>query len=196
LSACRRIVNTPRPLPANLIVISEHVDYWNRLGWVDQNSSKVFSNRQSAYAERLHSDSVYTPQLLIDGTFPLVGSQQGQAEKSIGSALKTPKSMSSIQANGKALHVHLDPTADKRTAAVYLVLAADHLSSQVTAGENSGRLLAHTAVAYSIRKIGNVGNAPFEGEFRPNVKPQSRVIVFAQDEKTGHVVAAAQTKVE
>src|ERR1700722_12879190 len=47
-----------------VIVLSEHVDYWNSLGWTDPFSSAQFSARQSAYASKFHLDGVYTPQLV------------------------------------------------------------------------------------------------------------------------------------
>jgi len=52
---------------ADLIVLSEHVDYWNRLGWTDPFSSALFTQRQQDYVTRLHLDGAYTPQLVVDG---------------------------------------------------------------------------------------------------------------------------------
>jgi hypothetical protein len=51
---------------AQLIVLSEHVDYWNHIGWIDPYSSHFFSDRQSAYSDRFGLSSVYTRRLAGD----------------------------------------------------------------------------------------------------------------------------------
>jgi len=47
-----------------IIPLSEHVDYWNRLGWADPFSSPIFSERQREYSDALYSLGLAVPFLL------------------------------------------------------------------------------------------------------------------------------------
>ena len=60
----------------NLIVLSEHVDYWNNIGWKDPYSSHEYSERQSAYAAQFGLGSISTPQMVVDRHFEFIGRRQ------------------------------------------------------------------------------------------------------------------------
>ena len=66
-------------LDAAVIPLSFHVDYWNRLGWKDPFSSAAFSDRQREYGQHFNSDGVYTPQLVVNGEYEMVGSDRRKA---------------------------------------------------------------------------------------------------------------------
>src|SRR5215469_14213187 len=125
---------------ADLIVLSEHVDYWNRLGWTDPYSSPLFTERQQEYVRRLHLDGAYTPQLVIDGQADFVGSDERAVRAGILRAEARPKTAISLRAerDGPDVKVSLQVGDRRRQADLYLVLANDPAQSQVTRGENSG----------------------------------------------------------
>src|SRR5947208_3501621 len=74
-----RLQQSQPALGAGVIALSEHVDYWNQLGWADPFSSAGFTDRQRQYAEVLHGDGVYTPQMVVDGKTGFVGSDNQKA---------------------------------------------------------------------------------------------------------------------
>ncbi len=43
-----------------LVLLGEHVDYWNHLGWKDQFSSAQFTARQQEYVSKLKIADAYT----------------------------------------------------------------------------------------------------------------------------------------
>src|SRR5215468_9310116 len=76
-----------QPIPGvQVIVLSEHVDYWNHIGWKDPYSAKFFSDRQSAYSGNFGLATVYTPQMVVDGAAQFTGSDSETAAHEIETA--------------------------------------------------------------------------------------------------------------
>jgi hypothetical protein len=200
-----------QPIPGeDMIVLSEHVDYWNHIGWKDPYSASFYSQRQSAYAKRFGLDSVYTPQMVVDGISEFVGSNLGQADKAFRKALGVPKiavHLSSISADASnTLHAHLetgalDSSFGLREADVYVALALNRAESQVSAGENSGHKLTHVSVVRSLTRIGALKQGRvLAQDVQLKLEPGSdsrnlRLIAFVQEPGQGRVLGAASMPV-
>src|SRR5246500_1417538 len=109
-----RLDRSQRASGADLIVLSEHVDYWNDIGWRDPYSSHEYSERQSAYAAQFGLGSIYTPQMIVDGHFEFVGSDERGANEAIREAVKEEKApvevaLSSNGDNSVVVHVKAGP---------------------------------------------------------------------------------------
>jgi hypothetical protein len=197
-----------QPVPgAQLVVLSEHVDYWNHLGWSDPYSSSFFSQRQSAYAHALGLSSVYTPQLIVDGTTELSGNGQkiSQTLNAAAAAPKVPVRLNVIRdepASPPVLRAHVEANgaAAKHDADVFIALALNHAESQVLRGENGGRRLTHVAVVQSLTKIGRLEKGKsfrrdLQLKLSPGADPANlRVIAFVQEPGPGKVLGAAMRK--
>jgi hypothetical protein len=193
-----------QPLPGvQVIVLSEHVDYWNHIGWKDPYSAHFYSDRQSTYARRFELDSVYTPQMVVDGDSEFVGSNTAAADQALTKAVAVPKlavHLSVTSANPHVLQAHvesgiLDPSFGVREAEVYIAIALNRAESQVSSGENAGHRLVHVAVVREIRKIGVVKLAQgFSQEvpLDPGLAGNARLIAFVQERQQGKVLGVAQ----
>ena len=186
---------------AQLIVLSEHVDYWNHLGWKDPYSLHLFSERQEAYASRLRVSDVYTPQLVVDGQAQLVGSDESAARAAIRKAVertKVPVSIWSVSKEGSNVRLHVNVAALPLTSAsVYVALADNDDLSQVSRGENAGHALTHVAVVRSLTSLGEAGRyRAFSKDLTLPLGAAGakglRVIGFVQDKDSGAVLGAAQ----
>lgn len=181
---------------ANVIVLSEHVDYWNHLGWSDPFSSALYSERQREYAGHLDGQT-YTPELVVDGAKGFVGSDQHEAEKAIREAarrVKAPVQVTAERMDKKArVSIHIEGSPE---GVLYVALAHDAMKSDVLRGENAGRGLSHVAVAYSIEKVGKLehGKADYERVVNLKAGAATRVVAFVSQPGSGHVVALGQTR--
>lgn len=187
---------------ATAIVLSEHVDYWNDLGWHDPFSSSAITARQNAYAARLGQDSVYTPEAVVDGERGMTGSDRRAVIGAIEDAAERPKAaiqLSGASRSGLSVEAHVSVAALKR-ADIYAVVADDRDQSNVGRGENSGRQLDHVAVVRVLEKVGSLDQG-FDQKIQitlPGNRPAQqsmRLVIFAQDRVTGRVVGVAETGV-
>lgn len=191
---------------SQVVVLSEHVDYWNQLGWRDPFSSSFFSQRQSAYASHFGLSGVYTPQMVVDGSAEFVGSDSNQASDQVqkaGTHNKVPVRLSSPELSGKTLQVHVETgplPASNKEAAVYFVVALNHAESQVQQGENGGRRLSHAGVVRSLNRIGTLAEGKsFAQDVHVDLKSGDdasnlRVIAFVQEEGPGRVLGVAMQR--
>jgi len=146
----------------DILALSLHVDYWNRLGWSDPFSDPANSRRQQAYAQRLGTE-LYTPQLIVDGQAEAIGSDRAAVERRIAAA--------QTRARGVALEGHLtasdvldisirsllpgQPQFGVSLAGSSIMLATydERRQTSVDRGENRGRTLAHRHVLRSLRPL-------------------------------------------
>jgi hypothetical protein len=188
-----------------IIVLSEHVDYWDHDGWKDPYSSALLTERQSGYAQRLGASDVYTPQVILDGTSVLhLNDEQGiqQAFVKADAAPAVSVRIDSVNVDGAVLQgrVEVDAGSQERSGDIYVVTALDHADTQVLNGENGGHHLSYVAVVEDISKIGKLDKGKsFERNFNVKLKPGSdprnlRVIAFVQEPNFGRVIGATMEK--
>jgi len=198
--ALLRQVNGRQTSGGALIVgISEHVTYWDQGGWIDPYSSSDYTERQNAYGERFRLDSVYTPQMVINGAEQIVGSDQAALAQALQRQEKEPSRMSlrivSLSIAGNKLTMNFSAGGDvpAKGVDVIAVLTDDSDRSNALRGENSGRMLEHVSVARSISRVGKMKAA---GERTVEIRiPSSfqasqghHLILFAQTPGNGRVL--------
>lgn len=198
-------LDTYQPIQgAQLIVLSEHVTYWDQQGWKDPNSSTALTERQSSYEGELGQKEVFTPQMIINGNqqVSLENPQhiQDVLEKEradpripvrITSVIVDPQNPSVVRA-----HVEADVNSGKHNADVYVALALDHVESQVLRGENGGKHLVHVGVVQQLTKIGKLGKGKsFSDDVQLKLKPGEdpknlRLVAFVQESGPGRLLGA------
>ena len=172
-----------------VIAMSEHVDYWNHLGWSDPFSSPQMSTRQQGYATKFSIDGPYTPQMVVDGADQFVGSDAARARRSIAVAAQRQKlDVTADIGDGGMMHIVVP--ASPVAADVFLAITYDPEPSAVKKGENSGRRLTHVSVVKSLKRLGEVsGKKPFDARLR---LVGERAVVFVQTAGQGRVLGVAE----
>ncbi|MBO0904647.1 DUF1223 domain-containing protein [Jiella sonneratiae] len=147
----------------HVLALSYHVDYWDYIGWRDTFGSGHNSERQRAYARSFANKMIYTPQLVINGLYDVVGSHAEKIRrlmaKSSLPAATTPISLG-VKRVGDSIHI---TASGIRTAPgepkpmLVLVSFADRAEVSIERGENRGRTLATTHPVRSWQLMGMVG---------------------------------------
>ncbi|MGH7031236.1 MAG: DUF1223 domain-containing protein, partial [Stellaceae bacterium] len=176
----------------DVLALSFHIDYWNRLDWKDPFSSPEATKRQGRYARLLGLDGVYTPQIIVDGRWPAVGSDRTAIEAALAKAREGRADVPVTLAldRGQA-RVELAASGNAVSAAIWLIGFDRHRVDTVERGENAGRTLAHVDVVRGFAEIGRfTGEAT---EIKAPVPWRSDRIAAILQAPDGRILGAAAT---
>jgi hypothetical protein len=185
-----------------IVGISEHVTYWNSLGWKDPYSSPIFTDRQSTYASRLSPEGPYTPQMVLNGRDQFVGSDGRALDRMLREDAKRTHFdlrilTSTLSADGVDVKFSFSGHTSKPLDVV-AVLTDDADRSNVQRGENSGRLLQHVSVARSLTEVAKVADdteksihLPLPEGFQAAFGVGHHLVLFVQEAHQGTIVGAA-----
>ena len=191
----------------SVIALSMPIDYWDYLGWKDTLADSRFSARQKAYSQMRGDRDVYTPQVVVNGSTQVIGSDIGKIESAIG-ATRTADVMSvplSLSVSGKHVKVSVAAAgkgADAAHGEVWICAVSKAVPITIGRGENKGQQLTYYNVVRNWLKVGDwSGSAanwtvPLENISRDGV---DAAVVYLQDgtrDKPGAMLGAAYTQLQ
>jgi hypothetical protein len=184
----------------DVFLLSYHVDYRDNTGWKDTFSKPRWTARQTAYARRFNLGTVYTPQVVVNGSEKFVGSDKLRLYTSIDNQLRhTEESDLQIKANLINGQIKVKYTLKESEPAVLnIALVQLQDSSSVTKGENTGKFLRHVNI---VRDLLQVDTKNVAGENKFNIpqgfdKNAYEVVAFWQKPGNGKIITATKTTIQ
>lgn len=157
-----------------VIVLAYHVDYWDYLGWKDPFANNRWSSRQRAYGEALQQDSIYTPEVVVQGRSHCIGSNDDSVASLVAAAPRFPAldlRASFSRPTPLDLEVSLSVSFKLKVEGNVDVIVAMFENGQVTdcaKGENRGRVLTNDFIVRSLEKACTLQNVqskkPVQGQ--------------------------------
>jgi hypothetical protein len=187
----------------SVIALSMPIDYWDYLGWKDTLADSRFTARQKAYSQARGDREVYTPQVVVNGSVHVIGSDRSGIENAIDLTTKADGVMSlpiTMTQTGKQINISV-PASNKPPAAmhgeVWICSISKAVPISIGRGENGGRQLTYHNVVRSILKVGDWNGTsgswtvPLENISREGV---DAAVVYIQDgnrDKPGVMLGAS-----
>jgi hypothetical protein len=185
----------------DIIALSLPVDYWDYLGWKDTLAQAAFTARQRNYASARNDKQVYTPQVVVNGIKPIVGSDRDKIESVVAKSVNNGALPVTVGVNetGATVTVEVGPAAGAVSSAeVWLLPVAKAREVAIGRGENKGRTITYANVVRGMTKLGDWSGPPARFEVpvssaRPGDADAYVVLVqTADDAKPGAILGAAK----
>ncbi len=189
----------------NVIALSLPIDYWDYLGWKDTLADSRFTARQKAYSRARGDRDVYTPQVIVNGSAHVIGSDREKIDGAIDTTKKTDGVMSvpvSMAVSGKQINVSV-AASNKGPAAshgeIWICSVSKSVPIKIGKGENRGKEITYHNVVRNLLKVGDWNGTagswtvPLENISREGV---DAAVVYVQDgnrENPGPMLGAAYT---
>lgn len=180
----------------DVISLAYHVDYWNRLGWVDPFSSEWATALQSSYSRAHERRNNYTPQMIVQGVEDVIGSRRKAVMQHIDAHHAQAFSRADVTLSRNAdgqVEVAVAPLDRQVEADIVLLRYHQHKAQQIGRGENGGRTLDYHNIVHERRVVGR-----WRGEAEqfsvPGFGDQEGVglVVMIQERNHGPIIGAAK----
>ena len=189
---------------SSLVAVSVPVDYWDYLGWKDTLADARFSARQKAYSHVRGDRDVYTPQVVVNGSAKVIGSDRLGIEMAIKDTERAAGVMSvpvSMSLSGKQINVSVAASKAPSVAhgEVWICSISKAVPISIGRGENRGQEITYHNVVRNLLKVGDWNGSsgswtvPLENISREGV---DAAVVYVQDgnrDKPGAMLGAAMT---
>ncbi len=176
----------------DVIALALHVDYWDYIGWKDEFAHPANADRQRGYAMEAGRRSVYTPQMIINGTTDIVGARPMELSKAIAdhSALTSPVTLNAMR-DGDVVRIRATTAARNTGMLVHMLRIEPERTARITRGENAGHTLTYANVTEDwkiLREWDGVTDLDLEAQ----ASGDAPVVVIVQVGRHGPILAAAQ----
>jgi hypothetical protein len=190
----------------SLIVLSLPIDYWDYLGWKDTLASPADTERQRGYAHVRGDRQVYTPQIVVNGSMHVLGSDRTAVEHMIVQTDQKSGVMSvpvTIAADAGGLSVKVDSAESAHNAGeVWLCPIAKAVAVAIGRGENRGRTITYHNVVRGWVKLGDwngaasTWNVPMSQLKTAGIDAAAVVVQEGSHDKPGIILGAAYTPLQ
>jgi hypothetical protein len=170
----------------DVIALSYAVTYWDRLGWKDKFADPAFTQRQYDYRDALKAGSVYTPQVVLNGSKAIVGNGKGELERAVAATKAISGGPAITAANGQ---VSIGTGTGKAT--VWLIRYDPRTQNvAVKAGENNGRTLPHRNIVRQLSKLGSWSGKAASFTLPASKDANLRSVILVQQGVAGPIMSA------
>jgi hypothetical protein len=177
----------------NVLVLSYHVDYWNKLGWKDEFSNAENTARQGYYANIFRLNSIYTPQAVINGATEFVGSDRSKMTNAIERSKKMNKTINlNASANNNKVTVDYKINDLSTRESILVALIQKQATTEVKRGENGGRKLHHINIVRQF-EIMKKDKDSLQFTLPEKTKGDYFIIALVQNKATGSIDGYSQT---
>lgn len=200
-AADEAVIDIAKQYKANVFILGFHVDYWNNLGWKDAYSKADYSDRQKQYASAFSLNSIYTPQIIVNGKTEFVGSDKSKLQRTIDKELSNATAssieLSAKESDNKKVIVNFK-TENISTNKINIALVQLHGQSNVAKGENEGKQLHHINIVLDFKTVDATNKQNPVSLTIPAslLKKDCIVIAYVQDKNNLHIVDAAMTLIQ
>ncbi|MGR3504219.1 DUF1223 domain-containing protein [Pseudaestuariivita sp.] len=178
----------------DVIPLALHVDYWDYIGWKDIFAKPAHTQRQRAYAKTWNERMIYTPQMVVGGLHPVVGSRPMDVAELIQKhAMAEPVVALELTRSGDSVAIVATALSDVPAAEVHLVRYTPEQTVDIKRGENRGKRLTYHNIVTSWQTLAT-WDAAAPLELTAEAAGDAPVVVIVQAEGYGMVLSAAQLR--